>query len=109
MPSSACSVDTRDDVDRLCELVSAAGHPVAQEPYDAFFGSRYAIVIDPDGNQVGLKSPIEDDRATFPNDCYRLPVQQSLCGQAIVVVCGNGGRARPTIATVLREHCPDGP
>lgn len=59
-------VDTRDDVDRLCELVSAAGHPVAQEPYDAFFGSRYAIVIDPDGNQVGVKSPIEDDQRYVP-------------------------------------------
>jgi len=28
-----------------------------QEPFDAFFGSRYAVVEDPDGNLVGLKSP----------------------------------------------------
>ena len=60
------TVDTRDDVDRLYRAVEAAGHPVGQEPYDAFFGSRYAIVIDPDGNQVGLKSPIEDDRRYEP-------------------------------------------
>lgn len=59
-------VDTRDDVDRLYEIVRAAGHSVGQQPYDAFFGSRYAIVIDPDGNQVGLKSPIEDDRKYVP-------------------------------------------
>lgn len=60
-------VETREDVDRLYENVKAAGHPVGQEPYDAFFGSRYAIVIDPDGNQVGLKSPIDDDRKYVPD------------------------------------------
>lgn len=53
-------VGSRDDVDRLYAKVRDAGHPVGQEPYDAFWGSRYAIVIDPDGNQVGLKSPIDD-------------------------------------------------
>jgi uncharacterized glyoxalase superfamily protein PhnB len=60
-------VEARDDVDRLYAAAEAAGHPVGQEPYDAFFGSRYAIVIDPDGNQVGLKSPIEDDRKYEPD------------------------------------------
>jgi uncharacterized glyoxalase superfamily protein PhnB len=60
-------VATRGDVDRLYEAVKAAGHPVGQEPYDAFFGSRYAIVIDPDGNQIGLKSPIDDNRRYEPD------------------------------------------
>lgn len=60
-------VETRGDVDRLYEKVKSAGHPVGQEPYDAFFGSRYAIVIDPDGNQVGLKSPIDDSSKYVPN------------------------------------------
>ena len=60
-------VPTREDVDRLYEKVKAAGHQVGQEPYDAFFGSRYAIVIDPDGNQVGLKSPIENERRYEPD------------------------------------------
>lgn len=59
-------VATRNDVDRLYNVVKKAGHPVGQEPYDAFFGSRYAIVIDPDGNQVGLKSPIEANRKYQP-------------------------------------------
>lgn len=59
-------VPTREDVNRLVDKVRDAGHPIAREPYDAFFGSRYAIVIDPDGNQVGLKSPIEDDRRYVP-------------------------------------------
>ena len=61
------AVETPEDVDRLYDTVKAAGHPVGQEPYDAFFGSRYAIVIDPDGNQVGLKSPIEDERKYEPD------------------------------------------
>ncbi len=60
-------VDTREDVDRLYQAVKDAGHPVGQPPYDAFFGSRYAIVFDPDGNQVGLKSPIEDHRKYVPD------------------------------------------
>jgi catechol 2,3-dioxygenase-like lactoylglutathione lyase family enzyme len=59
-------VGARDDVDQLYDTVKAAGHPVGQEPYDAFWGSRYAIVIDPDGNQVGLKSPIDDSLAYEP-------------------------------------------
>jgi hypothetical protein len=33
---------------------------------DVFSGSRYAIVIDPDGNQVGLKSPEDDERRFVP-------------------------------------------
>ncbi len=59
-------VASRDDVDRLYMNIRDAGHPVGQEPYDAFWGSRYAIVIDPDGNQVGLKSPIDDELSYEP-------------------------------------------
>ena len=59
-------VATRGDVDRLYDKVRAAGHQVGQKPYDAFFGARHAIVIDPDGNQVGLKSPIDDERSYEP-------------------------------------------
>lgn len=59
-------MDTREDVDRLYGNIQAAGHRLGQEPYDAFFGSRYAIVIDPDGNQVGLKSPIDGTRKYEP-------------------------------------------
>lgn len=59
-------VASRDDVDRLYAKVRDAGHPVGQEPYDAFWGSRYAIVMDPDGNQVGIKSRIDDALAYEP-------------------------------------------
>jgi uncharacterized glyoxalase superfamily protein PhnB len=47
----------RESVDRLHAELTAAGHTARQEPFDAFFGSRYAVVEDPDGNLVGLKSP----------------------------------------------------
>ena len=33
---------------------------------DAFWGARYAIVADPDGNDVGLMGPIEDARRFMP-------------------------------------------
>jgi catechol 2,3-dioxygenase-like lactoylglutathione lyase family enzyme len=49
----------RDDVDTLYEQLTAAGHPGQQPPYDAFWGSRFAVVTDPDGNAVGLMSPID--------------------------------------------------
>jgi catechol 2,3-dioxygenase-like lactoylglutathione lyase family enzyme len=51
------SVPDRASVDRLHAEIRALGYASPQEPFDAFFGSRYAVVEDPDGNLVGLKSP----------------------------------------------------
>jgi hypothetical protein len=34
-----------------------AGYGSRQMPYDAFRGSRFAAVADPDGDQIGLRSP----------------------------------------------------
>ena len=39
--------------------LTAAGYRGCEPPYDAFFGARYAVVEDPDGNDVGLMSPID--------------------------------------------------
>jgi catechol 2,3-dioxygenase-like lactoylglutathione lyase family enzyme len=50
----------RDAVDRLYADLISAGHKGQQEPYDAFWGARYAVVEDPDGNSVGLMSPQDD-------------------------------------------------
>ena len=47
------------------ELVDA-GYTGRQPPYDAFFGARYTIVADADGNDVGLMSPIDPDRKYVP-------------------------------------------
>ena len=51
--------------DRYAELTSA-GYRGRQPPFDAFWGARYAIVADPDGNDVGLMSPVEESRRTWP-------------------------------------------
>ena len=59
-------VDTREDVDRVYQELVTAGYASQQPPYDAFWGARYAIVADPDGNAVGLMSPARADRRTRP-------------------------------------------
>ena len=52
-------VADRREVDSLYQELTAAGYRGQQPPYDAFWGARYAIVEDPDGNPVGLMSPID--------------------------------------------------
>ena len=50
--------DSPADVDRLYrELVDAGGEGY-REPWDAFWGQRYAEVKDPDGNVVDLFAPL---------------------------------------------------
>jgi catechol 2,3-dioxygenase-like lactoylglutathione lyase family enzyme len=56
----------RDAVDRTYADLTAAGHRGQQPPYDAFWGSRYAIVEDPDGNAVGLMGPMDRARRAAP-------------------------------------------
>lgn len=53
-------VDTRDEVDELVAALAGEGVPIQQAPYDAFWGARYAVVSDPDGNAVGIMSPPEE-------------------------------------------------
>jgi catechol 2,3-dioxygenase-like lactoylglutathione lyase family enzyme len=55
-------VASREEVDRLYAEVTAAGYAGQQPPYDAFWGARYAIVEDPDGNGAGLMSPLDPDK-----------------------------------------------
>jgi catechol 2,3-dioxygenase-like lactoylglutathione lyase family enzyme len=49
-------VDDADQVDAVVERLRALGYAVQQEPYDAPWGRRYAVVQDPDGNPIGLMS-----------------------------------------------------
>lgn len=51
---------SREAVDELHARLVAAGHQSLQEPWDAFWGARYAVVEDPDGNPIGLMSPADD-------------------------------------------------
>ena len=54
----------RESVDQLFAELTAAGAAAQQEPYDASWGSRFAVVTDPDGNAVALMSAPEPDRRT---------------------------------------------
>lgn len=53
-------VPSRVAVDELHSELVRAGYQSQQPPYDAFWGARFAVVVDPDGNSVGLMSPSED-------------------------------------------------
>ena len=52
-------------VDEVTKKIKAEGFTVIKEPWDAFWGQRYAIVQDPDGYMIDLfaqleKSPSEE-------------------------------------------------
>jgi uncharacterized glyoxalase superfamily protein PhnB len=59
-------VSSREEVDHLHDRVTAAGYRSQKAPDDAFWGARYAIVEDPDGNPIGLMSPIDQARRRRP-------------------------------------------
>jgi uncharacterized glyoxalase superfamily protein PhnB len=56
-------LDSREAVDERYAALTAAGYEGRQPPFDAFWGARYAVVADPDGNDVGLMSPVDRKRA----------------------------------------------
>lgn len=46
------------EVDEVFAAVKKAGYDHAAEPFDAFWGQRYATVLDPDGYRVDLFAPL---------------------------------------------------
>lgn len=60
------SVPSREAVDERYAALTAAGYEGRQPPYDTFWGARYAVVADPDGNDVGIMSPLDDSRRSWP-------------------------------------------
>jgi uncharacterized glyoxalase superfamily protein PhnB len=60
------ALPSREAVDQRYAELTSAGYQGRQPPFDAFWGARYAIVADPDGNDVGLMSPVDDARRTWP-------------------------------------------
>lgn len=50
----AFDCETPASVDATYAAIVGAGHRGHREPWDAFWGQRYAIVEDPDGNLVSL-------------------------------------------------------
>ncbi len=49
--------DDPTEVDAVYEELVSAGYHGELEPWDAFWGQRYASVQDPDGNGVDLFAP----------------------------------------------------
>ena len=60
------TLPSRASVDALYAELTGAGHPGLHAPWDAFWGSRYAIVEDPDGIAVGLMSPPSNEHRAPP-------------------------------------------
>ena len=50
--------DSPEDVDRFHDELVEAGARSHRAPWDAFWGQRYAEVMDPDGNVVDLFAPL---------------------------------------------------
>jgi uncharacterized glyoxalase superfamily protein PhnB len=51
--------DSPKEVDAVVADLAGAGYAVVHEPWDAFWGQRYATVADPDGNHVDLFAPLD--------------------------------------------------
>jgi catechol 2,3-dioxygenase-like lactoylglutathione lyase family enzyme len=67
-PSGALQfeLESREAVDELYAELVASGYHGHLPPSDAFWGSRYAEVDDPDGNIVGFHSPRDTAYETMP-------------------------------------------
>ena len=50
--------DTAADVDATYERLVELGFDGHKEPWDAFWGQRYALVRDPEGNSADLFAPL---------------------------------------------------
>jgi catechol 2,3-dioxygenase-like lactoylglutathione lyase family enzyme len=60
------AVGTDDEVDARYADLTGAGYEGKQAPYLTFWGARYAIVADPDGNDIGIMGPVDRSRASWP-------------------------------------------
>jgi catechol 2,3-dioxygenase-like lactoylglutathione lyase family enzyme len=54
----AFACDSPAEVDKVYGELVAAGYEGHKEPWDAFWGMRYALLHDPDGNSVDLYCPL---------------------------------------------------
>ena len=55
----ACRCNTPSEVDETYARVTGAGYEGRQEPWDAFWGQRYAMMSDADGNRIDLFAAID--------------------------------------------------
>jgi uncharacterized glyoxalase superfamily protein PhnB len=52
--SLAFKCDSPAEVDALYRRIVESGYTGHKQPWDAFWGQRYAVVVDPDGNHLDL-------------------------------------------------------
>ena len=57
--SLAFECESPADVDEVYARVTGGGFEGEKEPWDAFWGQRYALLRDPDGVEVNLYAPLE--------------------------------------------------
>ena len=65
-PVFGFGMPSNEAVDAAYDELTGAGYEGQQPPWDGFMGARYAVVVDPDGNSVGLMGPIEKSRERMP-------------------------------------------
>ena len=56
--SIALECSSPAEVDEVYTRVTSAGFEGEKEPWDAFWGQRYALLLDPDGVSVNLYAPL---------------------------------------------------
>jgi len=56
--SLAFLCESASDVDKTYKRLVEAGYEGHNKPFDAFWGQRYAQIVDPDGNEVDLFAPM---------------------------------------------------
>lgn len=61
-------LDSREAVDDLYKDLVTAGYEGRQPPCDAFWGSRFAVIADPDGRDVSLMSPADGAFRSAPSE-----------------------------------------
>ncbi|MYV99609.1 VOC family protein [Streptomyces sp. SID3343] len=59
-PALAFAFADPAEVDKVYGELVAAGYESCNAPWDAFWGQRYAVVRDADGNGVNLLAPLPD-------------------------------------------------
>lgn len=50
----ALKYESASDLDEMVQNLKDAGHKMAMEPQDMFWGQRYATVLDPNGNRIDM-------------------------------------------------------
>lgn len=56
--SFALEFDTPEELNEVAAQLIKAGFPLEKEPWDAFWGQRYAVAKDPDGYMIDLYARI---------------------------------------------------